>query len=52
MIGLDVPRVRDGSYFPSLLEPRRRAENEELDDARYEPSIAGCPAPLHTACGV
>ena len=24
MIG--VPRVRDGSYFPSLLEPRRRAE--------------------------
>ena len=25
-IGLSVPRVRDGSYFPSLLEPRRRAE--------------------------
>src|ERR1035437_1416953 len=24
-IPLDVPRVRDGSYFPSLLEPRRRA---------------------------
>jgi putative transposase len=23
---LKVPRVRDGSYFPSLLEPRRRAE--------------------------
>jgi transposase-like protein len=23
---LDVPRVRDSSYFPSLLEPRRRAE--------------------------
>ena len=23
---LNVPRVRDGSYFPSLLEPRRRAE--------------------------
>jgi putative transposase len=23
---LQVPRVRDGSYFPSLLEPRRRAE--------------------------
>ena len=21
-----VPRVRDGSFFPSLLEPRRRAE--------------------------
>ena len=25
-IALRVPRVRDGSYFPSLLEPRRRAE--------------------------
>lgn len=23
---LQVPRVRDGSYYPSLLEPRRRAE--------------------------
>src|SRR5919109_3467690 len=23
---LRVPRVRDGSFFPSLLEPRRRAE--------------------------
>ena len=23
---LRVPRVRDSSYFPSLLEPRRRAE--------------------------
>ncbi len=23
---LSIPRVRDGSYFPSLLEPRRRAE--------------------------
>src|SRR5215218_6122132 len=25
-IDLKVPRVRDGGYFPSLLEPRRRAE--------------------------
>ena len=25
-IDLQVPRVRDGSYFPALLEPRRRAE--------------------------
>jgi putative transposase len=25
-IELRVPRVRDGSFFPSLLEPRRRAE--------------------------
>ena len=25
-IDLRVPRVRDGSYFPALLEPRKRAE--------------------------
>jgi putative transposase len=25
-IDLHVPRVRDGSYFPALLDPRRRAE--------------------------
>ena len=25
-VDLKVPRVRDSSYFPSLLEPRRRAE--------------------------
>src|SRR5450759_1589806 len=25
-IGLSIPKVRDGTYFPSLLEPRRRAE--------------------------
>src|ERR671915_645983 len=25
-IDLRVPRVRDGSFFPSLLEPRKRAE--------------------------
>ena len=25
-LDLRVPRVRDGSFFPSLLEPRRRAE--------------------------
>ena len=25
-VDLRVPRVRDGSYFPALLEPRRRAE--------------------------
>jgi putative transposase len=25
-VELKVPRVRDGDYFPSLLEPRRRAE--------------------------
>ena len=29
-IELAVPRVRDGNYFPSLLEPRRRAERALL----------------------
>lgn len=29
-IDLAIPRVRDGSYFPSLLEPRRRTERALL----------------------
>lgn len=29
-IELAIPRVRDGSYFPSLLEPRRRVERAML----------------------
>lgn len=29
-IDLAIPRVRDGSYFPSLLEPRRRVERALL----------------------
>ena len=29
-IGLAIPKVRDASYFPSLLEPRRRAERALL----------------------
>lgn len=29
-LSLAVPKVRDGSYFPSLLEPRRRAERALL----------------------
>ena len=29
-IDLRVPRVRDGSYFPSVLEPRKRAEQALL----------------------
>jgi putative transposase len=28
-IGLRVPRVRDGSYFPAMLEPRRRSEQAQ-----------------------
>ena len=29
-LGLQVPKVREGSYFPSLLEPRRRSERALL----------------------
>ena len=29
-LDLQVPRVRDGSFYPSLLEPRRRAERALL----------------------
>ena len=29
-VNLSIPRVRDGSYFPSLLEPRRRVERALL----------------------
>ena len=29
-MGLRIPKLRDGSYFPSLLEPRRRSEKALL----------------------
>lgn len=29
-VSLRIPKLRSGSYFPSLLEPRRRAEQELL----------------------
>ena len=29
-LALQVPKVREGSYFPSLLEPRRRSERALL----------------------
>jgi putative transposase len=29
-IDLKIPKLRDGSYFPSFLEPRRRAERALL----------------------
>ena len=29
-IDLQIPKLRDGTYFPSLLEPRRRAERALL----------------------
>src|SRR6476620_2691864 len=39
-IDLPIPRVRDGSYFPSLLEPRRRAEKALLSVVQ-EAYVAG-----------
>ncbi len=29
-LGLRIPKIREGSYFPSLLEPRRRSERALL----------------------
>lgn len=29
-LGLQIPKLREGSYFPSLLEPRRRSERTLL----------------------
>ena len=26
-MALHIPKLREGSYFPSLLEPRRRSEH-------------------------
>ena len=39
-IGRAIPKVRDGSYFPSLLEPRRRAERALLSVVQ-EAYVAG-----------
>ena len=33
-----IPKLREGSYFPSLLEPRRRSEKALLAPARTVPS--------------
>ncbi len=43
---LSVPRVRDGGYFPSLLEPRRRAERALLAVVQE----AGCPLGQEAWC--
>ena len=44
-VELKVPRVRDGGYFPSLLEPRRRAPRELWRRSSWKPtSTAYLPA--------
>jgi transposase-like protein len=43
-VELAIPRVRDGSYFPSLLEPRRRAERALLAVVRGAYVLGSAPA--------
>jgi transposase-like protein len=40
-IELSVPRVRDSSYSPSLLEPRRRAERALTAVVQERPTCMG-----------
>jgi len=48
-IDLAIPKVRDGSYFPSLLEPRRRAERALLASCARPMSGASPPAGSRTS---
>ena len=43
-IELDIPKLRRGSYFPSLLEPRRRHERALLSVVQEASSMASAPA--------
>ena len=43
-IELDIPKLRAGSYFPSLLEPPRRHEKALLSWSRRPTSTASAPA--------
>ena len=43
-VELDVPRVRDSSYFPSLLQPRRRAEQALSAVVQKPTSMGSLPA--------
>ena len=48
-IGLAIPKVRDGSYFPSLLEPRRRPSGRSCPSSRRPMSPASAPAGWRTS---
>ena len=41
-IELAIPKLRQGSYFPSFLEPRRRAE-QAWSRSSKRPTSTGCP---------
>src|SRR5829696_3938402 len=43
-IELKIPKVSAGMYFPSLLEPRRRAEKPSMVSDRKDWHHASCPA--------
>ncbi len=40
-IDLAIPKVRTGTYFPSLLQPRRRAEQALLTVVHRKPTSTG-----------
>jgi len=42
-VELKVPRVRDGGYFPSLLEPRRKAERGHWRRSSRKRTCMGSP---------
>jgi putative transposase len=43
-VELEIPKLRSGSYFPSFLEPRRRAEQALVASSRRPTSTASPPA--------
>ena len=45
-IELGIPKLRKGSFFPSILEPRRRIEHSQVQGHAYVPSdthVSGLP---------
>ena len=41
-LDLHIPKLREGSYFPSLLEPRRRSDRSGSGNGRAPGHAAGC----------
>ena len=46
-VALKIPKLRQGSYFPGFLEPRRTAE-KALAAVIQRPTCTGCPRALWT----
>ena len=49
-IPLRIPKVRDGSYFPSLLEPRRRSEKALLAVIQLAYVVGSAPVGWKICC--